>query len=104
MVDNVNGAEDIAALFQEKYNNLYNSVSYNTNDMSCLTHTIDGMIKNHNIKGICECCTKYPYYVTLVDVSKAVSQLKSSKEDGNEDYSSENIIHGTDLLNSYVSI
>ena len=104
MVDNVNGAEDIAALFQEKYNNLYNSVSYNTNDMSCLTHTIDGMIKNHNIKGICECCTKYPYYVTSVDVSKAVSQLKSSKEDGIEDYSSENIIHGTDLLNSYVSI
>ena len=39
-IDGVNGDKDIADIFSEKYNTLYNSVPFDKDDMLCIRSTI----------------------------------------------------------------
>ena len=44
-IDGVNGDKDIADLFSDKYNKLYNSVPFDNDDMLCIRSTIDHRVK-----------------------------------------------------------
>ena len=99
-VDACSGRVDIANLFKDKYEQLYNTVSYNENDMSELYNYIDERISCICCKGEC-----YHSHVTTVnEVEKAISHLKQGKSDGDICYSTDHIINGTNLLNIYLSL
>ena len=54
MIDNVTGDEAISSLFAEKYEDIYNSVSYKDNEYSQLldklnTHIIISCCQNENV-------------------------------------------------------
>ena len=99
-VDSSTGKVPIANLFKEKYDNLYNSVSYNETDMLRLLSDIDYKIDSVCCKDKCyhsHCCT--------VDiVTKCISNLNHGKMDGNKGHSTDHLIHGTRKLNTYLSL
>ena len=69
-VDGVNSDKDIADLFSDKYNILYNSVLFDSDGMFRNRSTIDHRLQNTRCSG---------YVITLTDVSIAVDRLKSGK-------------------------
>lgn len=79
-IDGVSDLTEITEIFTNKYDALYNSVSYNTHDMNKLMENVDTKIgniystaeeRNHN------------QYITVNDIKKAISQLKSGKKEEN---------------------
>ena len=89
IIDGVNGDKDIADLFSDKYNTLYNSVSFDNDDMLCIRSTIDHRLQNTRCSG---------YVITPTDVRIAVDHLKSGKEDDFERLCSDHFINGTKRL------
>ena len=94
-IDNVEGDKNIAELFSNKYKNLYNSVSYDVTQMNILKAKISDNITNHT-------CSQHS--ICKDDVSSSVNLLKQHKHDGNKGHFTNHIIHGTDLLNCYISL
>ena len=70
IIDGVNGDKDIADIFSDKYNTLYNSVPFDNDDMLRIRSTIDHRLQNTRCSG---------YVITPTDVSIAVDHLKSGK-------------------------
>ena len=85
----MNGDKDIADLFPDKSNTLYNSVPFDNDDMLCIRSTIDHRLQNARCSG---------YVITPPDVRIAVDHLKSGKEDGFEGLCSHHFIYGTKIL------
>ena len=77
-VDGVVGDDEIAQLFSYKYNHLYNSVSYDVDEMN----SIGADIKEH------------VYNISVEDIIEGVQRLKLGKSDGEEGLNSDHIIHG----------
>ena len=75
VVDGVSNADDIAELFAEKYSTLYNSVSYDVNDMSDIRSELNEFIE----------CVTSDHAATGIDVLCAIKQLKAGKSDGSLD-------------------
>ena len=99
-IDGVTGKEHIAELFANKFKNLYNSVSYNKYDMSCLQSKVDEQITAHCCSGTC-----YNNHVfSCIDVKDSISHLKKGKGDGHSENSSEHFIYGTNKLHVYLSL
>ena len=88
-VDDATNDEDISTLFAKKSKYLYNSVSYNKDDMD--------KIKN-NVNNSLERSTNDDYIVSVLDVVKAVEHLKHGKGDGYERLSSDNLINAPHSL------
>ena len=80
-IDGVNDDKDIADLFSDKYNTLYNSVPFDNDDM---LHISSG------------------YVITSTDVGIAVDHLKSGKGDGFEGLCSNHFINGTKRLYMFI--
>jgi len=86
--------DEISTIFRNKYNHLYNSVSYNNNDMKSVLTELGCNIKWSTIT---ETCTSSDHYTTD-DVSMAFRRLKPHKLDGVEDVSLDFLINGCHKL------
>ena len=70
IIDGVNGDKDIADLFSDKYNTLYNSVLFDNEDILRIRFTIEHRLQNTRCSG---------NVITPTDVRIAVDHLKSGK-------------------------
>ena len=93
-IDNVSDKKSIANLFGKKYNDLYNSVSYDAD----LIGGIENKIANLCIE------SGFNYNINVSEVANAVKKLKGGKSGGCEDILSDNIINGTHQLFVWLSV
>ena len=83
--------KDISELFAAKYNQLYNSVSYDINELSNIQHEL-------NKKLSINVCDGHYDTISLKDVSEAIDGLKSFKRDGSLDLYTDNFIHCSEVV------
>ena len=93
-MDDCRGEKEICNVFKNKFKALYNSVSFDANDMQELKNELDTCIVNSNDN----------YTITSNDVSIAIKKLKIGKNDSWLPHTSDNIIHGTYVLHEYLSV
>ena len=106
-MDKKTGCENIAELFSEKYSELYNSVSYETDQLATIT--------NNNMKDITMYCMNahncndsdnivHTHYVTHDQVQCAINKIKPGKSDCIDGMLSDNFKNGTPRLNTCISL
>ena len=78
-MDGVKSDKDINNLFTEKYETLFNSVSYDNSDVERLKQLITPEAESHSSDSN---CNKYQM-INTQQVIKAVNKLKRHKHDGN---------------------
>lgn len=96
-VDGATGDQSIATVFSTNYRQLYNSVSFSPDDMTRLEEKIENDI-------LAKCCGGKCYSghsITPVDISAALSHLKSGKNDGK--LTTDHLIHGGHDLQDHLS-
>ena len=93
-VDGFTTDSDIAAVFSRKYDNLYNSVPYSTDELQQIMYKIDDRLSSP---------AQQSYRVEFCDVRKAIAKLKHGKSDGQEGLNSDHIINGTEKLFQYLT-
>ena len=97
VIDGAQGA-DIADVFADKYNTLYNYVSYCTAEMGELKRDVNNSIMSDatgsNI-GVQQS-------ISADDVVRGVSEMKSGKSDSNHQFYTDHLLHGPQRL--YVSL
>jgi hypothetical protein len=81
IVDGLPDGNAIARLFATKFRELYNSVSYNSDDMQGIIDDISDKLTNSQVNE--------NYIVTIHNVKEAVSRLKRHKGDGCSDLTSD---------------
>ena len=94
IIDGCADNDSIANMFGTKYDNLYNSVPYNEKEMNDIKCKIDNLVQKDNSN----------YYITVSDVVKSISHLKSGKASGEEQLYSDHIIHAPHLLHVFLSM
>jgi len=102
IVDGIYGNVSIANHFKDKFSLLYNSVKSGKDEIMTLTHRIDISVRDQ-----CDCsddCNDHCHIVNKFDVDKAIHKLKADKVNEDGLLFSDNFIHGTDLLFSYIAI
>ena len=76
--DGMSDGPRIAELFASKYNDLYNSVSYNRNDLEDIREDVESLIHDNGMNDEC--------VISSIDVSNAILCLKPHKNDGNSEF------------------
>lgn len=94
-VDNISDDKEIAEIFSNKYETLYNSVPYDHQDMEAIAVEIENRIRSSN-----DC----HLYISSNDVADAVKCLKSGKSDGYEGVMSDHLINGSEKLYNWLAI
>ena len=94
MVDEVTGGENISILFA-KYDDLYNSVAYNEEDMASFLQNI-----YINVDAQCNDCENI---VTIDDVLNGINHVKSTKCDGYGLAYTDHFIHAPHKLHVFLS-
>ena len=89
VIDNMSNDEDISDLFAKKYDQLYNSVSFDQNNMLILKDKIDELID--------ETPNAYPH-VSVDDVVRGIAQTKRDKKD------SKSILYTDHFINSNLQL
>jgi len=97
-VDGVQGSEEIAKLFQEKYNNLYNSVAYDSQQMAALRREIDEEIRNIPLERYDRLCE-----FSADDIEDKIVLIKPGKGGGQSGHSSDHIINGSRKLFCHIA-
>ena len=97
-VDGVVGDANISNYLSDKYKKLYNSVSYNVNNMQDLVSNIDKLIVQ---KCNSKCYSNHSFNVK--NVTEAVKLLKRNKSDGVSQWS-DSIINGCHKLFVYLNL
>ena len=86
---------EISDRFAATYNELFNSVGYDVNDMNTLFHEVCGdVVDDYTVHSI---------LMSSDDVTSAIKKLKPGKCDGYDGLSSENYCNGTPFLSRYIS-
>ena len=80
----------ICEIFKEKYESLYNCVSYDASEMDEIEANINHLI-NNTTKGCC-----YSHIISVQDVKKAVKKLKAGKSDGVHQSMSDYLINASE--------
>ena len=102
---NLAGYKNITELFGRKYNELYNSVSYdkdefltlqNENGCNIEMYSIDDNVNNISSNHV------HTNAINVEHVSNAITHLKSEKSDNFEGQTSDYFRNGTHLLNVYI--
>ena len=75
IVNSAQGDNEMCTIFRNKYNDLYNSVYYNSHDMKSVLNELDCNIKSSCIIGT----FKSSHHCTTDDVSSAIHRLKPHK-------------------------
>lgn len=99
-MDNVIGSEGICELFAEKFKDVYNSVSYEEEDMEDLLKDISEAVHDKCCKGVCSEC----HVISFEDVVKGMIKLKRGKSDSIQGIKSDNFIHGGNRLKVMISL
>ena len=94
-VDGMSGEGEIANIFANKYENLYNCVSFDQVKMNAVIDRVNDKVYNICLKGKCQnhCDT-----INSDDVSAAIKCLKKGKKGGSFDLETDHIINGTRKL------
>ena len=89
IVDEVQGDSEICNLFSQKYEELYQSVSYNENEMNVLMHELDVLSNDKCSNG--QCYSEHAVHVG--DVRRCIEMLKRGKaDDASGFFCSDNLI------------
>ena len=106
IVDDVNGDIQIANLFKDRYERLFNSVQCSKEESELMKTQIDSEVANGcNTTKICESSNcVHCHLISSTDVSTAVSKPKTGKVNDNGMIYSNNFIHGTELLFQYLGL
>ncbi len=96
-IDGVQGGEQISNLFQEKYNQLYNSVSYDTQHMAALQKEVECDIYNLSSD---KCSDEF----SLDDIESCMLFIKPGKGTGPGGYSSDHLINGSKSLRIHIKL
>ena len=99
-IDDSYGHENISNLFLEKYKNLYNSVSYNINEMELFKSNVELEINKTCQQGNCYS----NHSVTVNEIVSAIKQLKYGKSDGRLGHCTDHLIFSCHLLSVYLSL
>jgi exonuclease III len=102
-VDNSHGEENIVNVFANKYDHLYNSVSYDSNDMQSLKHITDIAVECHCLNNKCNSCI-LTNSISVNDITDHISHLKLNKYDGIDGYCTNHLIYGPHILHVYLSL
>ena len=89
IIDDKTEVEEISNIFADKYDTLYNSVSYSQNDLDRLKMDIERNIDNK--------CANHPHTISLKVLKDALSKLKLGKKEENGLFSN-HLIYGSDRL------
>ena len=89
IIDGSTGIEEISDIFAEKYDTLYNSVSYSQSDLNELKKNIDAQITN--------VCPNHPHTITVQEVKNALAKLKLGKKEDSGLFSN-HFIYGSERL------
>ena len=89
MMDGIAGTEEIANIFGKKYKTLYNSVSYNMQNMKNLENKIESHIRAE--------CNKPSKTISVQEVKDAIQKLKLGKKEENG-LSTNHFVYGPDRL------
>ena len=100
VVDNCTGESDIANMFNDKYKDLYNTVSYCKKDMSNLIADIDTAISTSCSGSNCN----HSHNIYVADIRNGIKHLKKGRNDGNIGHTSDHLIHGSKMLYDYLSL
>ena len=95
-IDGVQGSDDIADLFNDKYKDLYNSVGYNARQMIELREEIDSNISRSTERY--DSPAKSTALFTANDICDSITSIKYGKGGGQDGHSSDNIRYGTRKL------
>ena len=100
MIDDKHGNHNVSSIFAENYKNLYNTVSYKTDDMNQVLNQVSENIRNN--------CSEHKCYsshdITVEDVGTAIQKLKAQKADGTNDMMSDSVINGCLSLQVHLSL
>ena len=86
--------QEIASVFMDKYQDLYNSVPVDPEVMQAVSSHISSNIVDYE---------ESDRNVSKDDVTKALKHLKARKSDGNQGFMSDHVILSCDLFKDYVS-
>ena len=105
-IDNAIGEHNIASLFANKYEELYNSVRYDEQSFSSIIWENTDDIKSQCIvfDVDSDCDIIHTHSITVQQIKCAISKMQSGKSDSNEQLSSDNFKNGTHMLNLYISL
>ena len=82
VMDGVSGNDDVCGLFRSKYDELYNSVSFDAGEMSELYNELCVEENEKCQHGVCTCSSDERPLVSPQCVHRAVKKMKSNKSDG----------------------
>ena len=106
VVDGVEGGSNIANLFKDKYECLFNSVKSSHDEHNSMVTQLELDVEQNCIKD--ETCKSsecvHCHLISSSDVLRAITKLKTDKVNDNGLVYSNNFIHGTDMMNQYLSI
>jgi len=100
VVDDVHCDKDITNTFVNKYKHLYNSVSYDVNDINLVWNELEKNIAISCKTGVCKASDT----INVDDVITAALGLKPHKADGIENVSSGGLINGCFGLYVYLAL
>ena len=93
-IDDVSGDKDIADMFADKYEELYNSACSSDVQLEEINDHLNDLIKSRCMQNNC----RSNHTITVEQVAEGVKLLKSNKKDGCTGHNSNHIIFGTTLL------
>ena len=99
-IDKAVGGNEICDLFSYKYQSLYNSVSYNQDDLNEVVKKLDSLTNNVCSKD--HCYNSHSINVSMV--TSAFELLKHNKSDGKVSSISNFIIYSPHILSVYLSL
>ena len=85
MMDGQTGTDEISKIFADKYETLYNTVSYNKQDMDKLKEVIDSNIAKECPNGLVQPNNRHS--ITVKELKEAIDMLKLGKKEENGLYS-----------------
>ena len=96
-VDEIMGEHDIAQLFAQKFEKLYNSVPYDPEHMERITKEVNDKILRDQTLPISRT-------INVQDVHLAIRSLKHGKSDGSNNFASDHILYASQKLHVYISM
>ena len=105
IVDGFQGKEAIAKVFANKFEELYNIVGYDDDELAQLSDTINCLVHERCCGGSCsDECSQNTHEIGISEVEDAIAKLSLSKSDDISDLLSDHIIHGKYVISRPLSV